>query len=30
VHLAVITGEYGEIQGVVTPMDILEAIVASV
>jgi putative hemolysin len=26
VHLAVVTGEYGEIQGLVTPMDILKAI----
>jgi putative hemolysin len=27
VHLAVITGEYGEVQGVVTPMDVLKSIV---
>lgn len=26
VHLAIVTGEYGEVQGVATPMDVLKAI----
>jgi putative hemolysin len=30
VHLAVVTGEYGEIRGLVTPVDILRAIAGSV